>query len=103
MLHPCAEATHLSYFEGSKAGFSLFILLLFLFPAGEWQRRPEPEKPPAFNLLPSQLASWWPPWWPTTASTGTATSRGRAKLETGQWLVCDGCGRCCFKNGVHVY
>lgn len=37
MLHPCTNATKLSYFGGSKAGFTVFILLLFLFPAGEWQ------------------------------------------------------------------
>lgn len=35
MLHACANATKLSYFEGSKSGFTLFILGLFLFPAGE--------------------------------------------------------------------
>lgn len=35
MLHPCANATKLSYFDGRKAGFTVFILLLFLFPAGE--------------------------------------------------------------------
>uniref|UniRef100_H3C2A7 NAD(P)H oxidase (H2O2-forming) n=1 Tax=Tetraodon nigroviridis TaxID=99883 RepID=H3C2A7_TETNG len=33
MLHPCANATKLSYFDESKAGFTVFILLLFLFPA----------------------------------------------------------------------
>lgn len=37
MLHPCTNATKLSYFHGSKAGFTVFILVLFLFPAGEWQ------------------------------------------------------------------
>lgn len=35
MLHPCSKATKLSYFDGSKAGFTLFILVLVLFPAGE--------------------------------------------------------------------
>lgn len=35
MLHPCTNATKLSYFDGSKAGFTVFILVLFLFPAGE--------------------------------------------------------------------
>ncbi|TWW76018.1 Dual oxidase 1 [Takifugu flavidus] len=33
MLHPCTNATKLSYFDGSKAGFTVFILVLFLFPA----------------------------------------------------------------------
>lgn len=35
MLHPCTNATKLSYFDGSKSGFTVFILVLFLFPAGE--------------------------------------------------------------------
>lgn len=46
MLHACAKATKLSYFDGSKAGFTLFILVLFLFPAGE-------RLPLAFSLEPS--------------------------------------------------
>lgn len=50
MLHPCTSAAKRSYSDGSKAGFTLFILLLFLFPAGEWQdslsAQREPEKLP---------------------------------------------------------
>lgn len=38
MLHPCTNATKLSYFDGSKGSFTVFILLLFLFPAGECGR-----------------------------------------------------------------
>ncbi|XP_041853640.1 dual oxidase 1 isoform X2 [Melanotaenia boesemani] len=32
MLHPCTNATKLNYFDGSKAGFGIFIIILFLFP-----------------------------------------------------------------------
>lgn len=32
MLHPCTNATKLNYFDGSKAGFGIFIICLFLFP-----------------------------------------------------------------------
>uniref|UniRef100_A0A667WS04 NAD(P)H oxidase (H2O2-forming) n=1 Tax=Myripristis murdjan TaxID=586833 RepID=A0A667WS04_9TELE len=32
MLHPCTNATKLDYFDGSKAGFGIFIIVLFLFP-----------------------------------------------------------------------
>ncbi|XP_034541530.1 dual oxidase 1 [Notolabrus celidotus] len=32
MLHPCTKATTLNYFDGSKAGFGIFIIVLFLFP-----------------------------------------------------------------------
>ncbi|XP_047452502.1 dual oxidase 1 [Mugil cephalus] len=32
MLHPCTNATKLNYFDGSKAGFGIFIVVLFLFP-----------------------------------------------------------------------
>ncbi|XP_076588963.1 dual oxidase 1 [Chaetodon auriga] len=32
MLHPCTNATKLDYFDGSKAGFGVFIVVLFLFP-----------------------------------------------------------------------
>ncbi|KAM9753466.1 dual oxidase 1 [Menidia menidia] len=32
MLHPCTNATKLDYFDGSKAGFGIFIVILFLFP-----------------------------------------------------------------------
>ncbi|KAM9854893.1 dual oxidase 1 [Aulostomus maculatus] len=32
MLHPCTNATRLNYFDGSKAGFGIFITVLFLFP-----------------------------------------------------------------------
>nr|XP_057932001.1 dual oxidase 1 isoform X2 [Doryrhamphus excisus] len=32
MLHPCTNATKLNYFDGSKAGFGIFIVILFLFP-----------------------------------------------------------------------
>ncbi|KAM9807754.1 dual oxidase 1 [Neosynchiropus ocellatus] len=32
MLHPCTNATKLNYFDGSRAGFGLFITVLFLFP-----------------------------------------------------------------------
>ncbi|KAM4573654.1 dual oxidase 1 [Odontesthes bonariensis] len=32
MLHPCTNATKLDYFDGSKAGFGIFIVVLFLFP-----------------------------------------------------------------------
>lgn len=34
MLHPCTNATKLNYFDGSKAGFGIFIIVLFLFPVG---------------------------------------------------------------------
>ncbi|KAI3371209.1 hypothetical protein L3Q82_023837 [Scortum barcoo] len=32
MLHPCTNATKLNYFDGSQAGFGIFIIVLFLFP-----------------------------------------------------------------------
>ncbi|KAM3870374.1 dual oxidase 1 [Diretmus argenteus] len=32
MLHPCTNVTTLNYFDGSKAGFGIFIICLFLFP-----------------------------------------------------------------------
>ncbi|XP_032379057.1 dual oxidase 1 [Etheostoma spectabile] len=32
MLQPCTNATKLNYFDGSKAGFGIFIIVLFLFP-----------------------------------------------------------------------
>uniref|UniRef100_UPI003AAC009E dual oxidase 1 isoform X1 n=1 Tax=Centroberyx gerrardi TaxID=166262 RepID=UPI003AAC009E len=32
LLHPCTNATKLNYFDGSKAGFGIFIIVLFLFP-----------------------------------------------------------------------
>ncbi|XP_068459768.1 dual oxidase 2 isoform X3 [Clinocottus analis] len=32
MLHPCTNATKLNYFEGSRAGFGIFIVVLFFFP-----------------------------------------------------------------------
>lgn len=34
MLHPCTKATTLNYFDGSKAGFGIFIIVLFLLPVG---------------------------------------------------------------------
>ncbi len=36
MLHPCTNATKLYYFDGSKAGFGIFIIVLFLFPVGQY-------------------------------------------------------------------
>lgn len=36
MLHPCTNATKLNYFDGSKAGFGIFIIVLFLFPLGQY-------------------------------------------------------------------
>ncbi|XP_042352652.1 dual oxidase 1 [Plectropomus leopardus] len=32
MLQPCTNATKLNYFDGYKAGFGIFIIVLFLFP-----------------------------------------------------------------------
>ncbi|XP_049580579.1 dual oxidase 2 [Syngnathus scovelli] len=32
MLHPCTNATKLNYFDGSKVGFGIWIIILFLFP-----------------------------------------------------------------------
>ncbi|XP_077372320.1 dual oxidase 2 isoform X2 [Festucalex cinctus] len=32
MLHPCTNATKLNYFDGSKVGFGICIIILFLFP-----------------------------------------------------------------------
>ncbi|XP_056272810.1 dual oxidase 1 [Pseudoliparis swirei] len=32
MLHPCTNATKLNYFDGSQAGFGIFIIILFFFP-----------------------------------------------------------------------
>uniref|UniRef100_A0A665WC44 NAD(P)H oxidase (H2O2-forming) n=1 Tax=Echeneis naucrates TaxID=173247 RepID=A0A665WC44_ECHNA len=32
MLYPCTNATKVNYFDGSKAGFGIFIVVLFLFP-----------------------------------------------------------------------
>ncbi|XP_030587776.1 dual oxidase 1 [Archocentrus centrarchus] len=32
MLPPCTNATELNYFDGSKAGFGIFVIVLFLFP-----------------------------------------------------------------------
>lgn len=36
VLSPCTNATKLNYFDGSKAGFGIFIIVLFLFPVGEY-------------------------------------------------------------------
>lgn len=36
MLPACTNATELNYFDGSKAGFGIFIIILFLFPVGEY-------------------------------------------------------------------
>uniref|UniRef100_A0A8C6TTP1 NAD(P)H oxidase (H2O2-forming) n=1 Tax=Neogobius melanostomus TaxID=47308 RepID=A0A8C6TTP1_9GOBI len=33
-LQPCTNATKLNYFDGSKAGFAIFIIVLILFPFG---------------------------------------------------------------------
>ncbi|CAL8356743.1 unnamed protein product [Lota lota] len=32
VLHPCTQLTTLNYFDGSKAGFGIFVVCLFLFP-----------------------------------------------------------------------
>ncbi|XP_019712822.1 dual oxidase 1 [Hippocampus comes] len=32
MLHPCTDATKLNYFDGSRVGFGICIITLFLFP-----------------------------------------------------------------------
>ncbi|GLD58852.1 dual oxidase 1 [Lates japonicus] len=32
VLYPCTNATKLNYFDGYKAGFGIFIIVLFLFP-----------------------------------------------------------------------
>lgn len=60
MLHPCTNATKLSYFGGSRAGFTVFILLLFLFPAGEWQDSPfrtaTTTKPSRFESSPPTVS-----------------------------------------------
>ncbi|KAM6937988.1 dual oxidase 2 [Xenentodon cancila] len=36
MLHPCTNATKLNYFDGSTAGFAVFIIALFLFPVASY-------------------------------------------------------------------
>lgn len=36
MLHPCTNATKLNYFDGSKAGFGISVIVLFLFPVGQY-------------------------------------------------------------------
>uniref|UniRef100_A0A674EPN0 NAD(P)H oxidase (H2O2-forming) n=1 Tax=Salmo trutta TaxID=8032 RepID=A0A674EPN0_SALTR len=36
-LHPCTNATKLNYFDaGSKAGFGILVICLFLFPVGQY-------------------------------------------------------------------
>lgn len=35
MLHPCTDATKLNYFDGSRVGFGICIITLFLFPLGQ--------------------------------------------------------------------
>ncbi|KAJ3596396.1 hypothetical protein NHX12_002803 [Muraenolepis orangiensis] len=35
-LHPCTNLTTLDYFDGSKAGFGIFVVCLFLFPLGSF-------------------------------------------------------------------
>lgn len=42
MLHPCTNATKLNYFDGSKAGFGIFIIVLFLFPVGQYHTHKSP-------------------------------------------------------------
>lgn len=42
MLHPCTNATKLNYFDGSKAGFGIFIIVLFLFPVGQCHTHKSP-------------------------------------------------------------
>lgn len=32
MLHSCTNATKLDYFDGSRAGFGIFVIVMFLFP-----------------------------------------------------------------------
>lgn len=36
IVHPCTNATRLNYLDGSKAGFVIFIIVLFLFPVGQY-------------------------------------------------------------------
>lgn len=36
MLPPCTNATRLNYFDGSQAGFGIVIVVLFLFPVGQY-------------------------------------------------------------------
>lgn len=36
VLYPCTNATKLNYFDGYKAGFGIFIIVLFLFPVGQY-------------------------------------------------------------------
>uniref|UniRef100_A0A3Q3FHW2 NAD(P)H oxidase (H2O2-forming) n=1 Tax=Labrus bergylta TaxID=56723 RepID=A0A3Q3FHW2_9LABR len=36
MLHPCTNATKLNYFDGSQAGYGMFIIVLFLFPVASF-------------------------------------------------------------------
>lgn len=36
VLHPCTNATKHNYFDGSEAGFGIFIIVLFLFPVGQY-------------------------------------------------------------------
>uniref|UniRef100_A0A3P8XH77 NAD(P)H oxidase (H2O2-forming) n=1 Tax=Esox lucius TaxID=8010 RepID=A0A3P8XH77_ESOLU len=50
-LHPCTNATKLSYFDsGSKAGFGITVICLFLFPVGQYWRLTD-QKPLAHFLL----------------------------------------------------
>ncbi|XP_041652010.1 dual oxidase 1 [Cheilinus undulatus] len=36
MLHPCTNVTKLNYFDGSHAGYGIFIIVLFLFPVASF-------------------------------------------------------------------
>lgn len=37
MLHSCTNATKLDYFDGSRAGFGIFVIVMFLFPVGKYR------------------------------------------------------------------
>lgn len=50
MLQPCTNATKLNYFDGSKAGFGIFIIVLFLFPVGQYHTHKSP--PPHTARVP---------------------------------------------------
>lgn len=89
MLQPCTNATQLHYFDGSKAGFGIFIVVLFLFPVGQYENNSANMshrrlccKMLSLVLLP-QSACWWPTWWRVSGNTDTGSFRGGGKQESG--------------------
>lgn len=98
MLYRCSNATKLNYFDGSKAGFGIFIIILLLFPVGQYERHTP------FSLCTAVMLIWpisrvmsfdyftfsqwvfsWPVWWRIFASTGTGSFREEEEELVPKW------------------